>query len=38
MYESERQRLEQRLSEEKEASRKKHQMTMEEYETRLRDE
>lgn len=38
MYENERQRLEQRLNEEKEASRKKHQLTIEEYETRIRDE
>lgn len=38
MYESERQRLEQRLAEEKETSRKKHQQTIEEYETRIRDE
>lgn len=38
MYDNERQRLEQRLNEEKEASRKKHQLTIEEYETRIRDE
>lgn len=38
MYENERQRLEMRLSEEKETSRKKHQLTVEEYETRIRDE
>ncbi len=38
MYESERHRLETRLSEEKEAYRKKHQLTIEEYETRIRDE
>ena len=38
MYDCERQKLEQRLTEEKETSRIKHQQTIEEYEVRIRDE
>lgn len=38
MYENERQRLELRITEDKEQSKRKHQQLTDEYETRIRDE